>query len=138
MSRSTCDQRLVDSLRPKGVIARLLLLSPPPSSMDAPKTIDDWFSAKRFALLLVVLILAAFPSVIFGTQSFVHRDFGLWGYPVAHYHRECFWRGELPLWNPYNNCGLPFLAQWGTLVLYPLSLIYLLQPLPWGLNLFCL
>ena len=52
--------------------------------------------------------------------------------------RESFWRGEMPLWNPYNNCGLPFLAQWNTLALYPGSLFYLLLPLSWALGVFCL
>src|SRR4029079_1039928 len=46
--------------------------------------------------------------------------------------------GEIPFWNPFNNLGLPFLAQWNTLLLYPGSLIYLALPLPWSLNLFCL
>lgn len=73
-----------------------------------------------------------------GTNSLFYRDFGVWAYPNATYHRETFWRGELPLWNPYNNCGVPFLAQWNTLTLYPLSLVYLLLPMPWSLNLFCL
>ena len=63
---------------------------------------------------------------------------GQFGYPLAQFHREAFWRGEIPLWNPLNDCGLPFLAQWNTLVLYPGSLIYLLFPLPWSLNLFVL
>ena len=62
----------------------------------------------------------------------------MFSYPVAYFHRQCFWRGELPLWNPFNNCGLPFLAQWNTLTLYPLSLIYLLLPLTWSLSFFCL
>lgn len=92
----------------------------------------------RFLGLLGLLLVAAFPGVILGRESFFLRDFGLFGYPLAHYHRECFWRGELPLWNPLNNCGLPFLAQWNTLVLYPGSLIYLLVPLPASLNWFCL
>ncbi|MDW8310904.1 MAG: hypothetical protein RMK20_16150, partial [Verrucomicrobiales bacterium] len=52
--------------------------------------------------------------------------------------RECFWRGELPLWNPWNGCGVPFLAQWNTMPLYPPVLLYVLLPLTWGLNLFCL
>ncbi|MFM1770148.1 MAG: hypothetical protein RJA22_2677 [Verrucomicrobiota bacterium] len=99
---------------------------------------DAWFTPGRFAVVLALLVLAAFPGIALGLQTFVHRDFGLFGYPLAAYHRECFWRGELPLWNPYNNAGLPFLAQWNTLVLYPGSLLYLLGPLPWSLNLFCL
>jgi hypothetical protein len=42
------------------------------------------------------------------------------------------------VWNPYDCCGLPFLAQFNTLALYPLSLIYLLLPLTWSLPAFCL
>ncbi len=100
--------------------------------------VDAFFSARRFALLLGLLLTACFAPVVFGFQSFVFRDFGLFGYPLAHFHRESFWQGEIPLWNPLNNCGLPFAAQWNTMVFYPGSLIYLLLPLPWSLNLFCL
>jgi hypothetical protein len=42
------------------------------------------------------------------------------------------------LWNPLSFCGLPFLAQWNTLSLYPPSLIYLLLPLTWSVSFFCL
>jgi hypothetical protein len=69
---------------------------------------------------------------------FVMRDFGLFSYPLAYFQRNCFWRGELPFWNPYNNCGVPFLAQWNTMALYPPALIYLVLPLSWSLGFFCL
>jgi len=101
-------------------------------------TPDFELTPLRFALLLGLLIVAAYPQVVFGLQTFIFRDYGLFGYPIAFYHRECFWRGEIPLWNPLNNCGLPFLAQWNTMVLYPGSLFYLLLPLPWSLGVFCL
>jgi hypothetical protein len=84
------------------------------------------------------MIFAAFPQVVVGLHSFVYRDFGLFSYPLAHHYRESFWRGEIPLWNPYNNFGIPFLGQWGTMVLYPPSLIYLLLPMPWSLSFFSL
>jgi hypothetical protein len=99
---------------------------------------DDWLTPRRFAALLAVLIAAVYPEVLAGQATFFHRDFAIFGYPLAFYHRQCFWRGEIPLWNPLNDCGLPFLAQWNTLALYPLSLIYLLLPLSWSLGLFCL
>lgn len=99
---------------------------------------DAWFTPGRFATLLAGLIFVTYPRVVIGLESFFYRDFGLFGYPLACYHRECFWRGELPLWNLYNNCGLPFLAQWNSLTLYPLSLFYLLLPLPWSLSMFSL
>jgi len=98
----------------------------------------EWLTPRRFALILGVLIFATFPQVLLGMHSFAYRDYGLFGYPIAHYFRDSFWRGEIPLWNPYNEFGTPFLAQWGTMVLYPGSLIYLLLPLPWSLSLFCL
>lgn len=99
---------------------------------------EGWFTAGRFSLFLAVTIAALFPQVLLGRTSFIIRDFGLFSYPVAFFHRESFWRGQLPLWNPLNFCGTPFLAQWNTLVLYPPSLIYLLFPLTWSLPLFCL
>lgn len=98
----------------------------------------EWITPRRFGIALALIILAAFPEVILGMKTFGFRDFATFGYPVALYHKECFWRGEMPLWNPLNNFGMPFVAQWNTMTLYPLSLIYLLLPLPWSLNLFCL
>lgn len=101
-------------------------------------TLRRLLSPAGFAGILAGLITLSFADVLFFGRSFFFRDFGIFGYPLAYYHRESFWRGEIPLWNPLNNCGLPFLAQWNSLTLYPPSLIYLLLPLPWSLNLFCL
>jgi len=56
----------------------------------------DWLTPGRFALVLSLLIFAAFPQVLLGLQTFVVRDFGFFVYPLAHFQRECFWRGELP------------------------------------------
>ncbi|MGA3284290.1 MAG: hypothetical protein ABSD57_07520 [Verrucomicrobiota bacterium] len=98
----------------------------------------NWFTPLRFGILLALLIFAAFPQVLLGLQTFVVRDYGFFAYPLAHFQQECFRRGELPLWNPYNNCGVPFLAQWNTMPFYPPSLIYLLLPLTWSLSFFCL
>jgi hypothetical protein len=99
---------------------------------------DAWFTTGRFAAILAILIAAAFPDVLAGARTFVFRDFGLFSYPLAAYYRACFWEGELPGWNPLNNCGIPFLAQWCPMVFYPFSLIYLILPLSWSLGFFCL
>ena len=108
-------------------------------SAGAPGTAGaDWFSPRRFAWLLALLIFAAFPQVLLGLQTFVVRDYGFFAYPLAHFQREAFWHGEIPLWNPLNDCGIPFLAQWNTMPLYPPALIYLLLPLTWSLSFFCL
>src|SRR5437660_258352 len=102
---------------------------------------EDWaaaFTAGRLALLIALFLFAIYPEVILGTHSFFNNDFGLFTYPVAYYTHQSFWRGEVPLWNPLSNCGVPFLAQWNTTVCYPLSWFYILFPLPWSLNYFCL
>lgn len=92
----------------------------------------------RFGWLLAVLIIAAFPGLVFGTHSLFHRDFGALAYPTMVFQREALWAGTLPFWNPLSHCGVPFLAQWGTMVLYPGNLFWWLLPLPWSVNVFCL
>ena len=97
-----------------------------------------WFTPRRFAGMLALLIVCCFPSVLFGLGAFVYGDAAQFSYPLAFHYRECFWHGEIPLWNPLNSCGIPFLAQWNTLTLYPPSLFYLLFPMPWSFEVFCL
>ena len=101
-------------------------------------TSPEWFTPGRFLILLALLITASYPMVLLGLETFYYRDYGVLAYPTIFYHRESFWRAEVPLWNPLSHCGVPFLAQWGTMVLYPLSLIYCVLPLPWSLGVFCL
>jgi O-antigen/teichoic acid export membrane protein len=43
--------------------------------------------------------------------------------------RESIARGEIPLWNPYQFSGIPFLAAGQQSALYPFSLIYYVMPL---------
>jgi hypothetical protein len=97
-----------------------------------------FFTPVRFGIFLALLVFASFPQVILGLETFVARDFGFFAYPLAHFQQQCFQRGELPFWNPYNNCGVPFLAQWNTMPLYPPALFYLLLPLKWSLGMFSL
>lgn len=115
------------------------MLAPLPLDNNTVIASDDaWLKPRRFAALLAFFTFAAFPQVWLGLQTFVYRDFGLFSYPLAFHFRESFWRGELPLWNPLSNCGIPFLAQWNTQVLYPPALFYLIFPLSWSLGVFCL
>ena len=96
----------------------------------------DWFTPWRFALFLALLVIATFPEVVAGLETFVARDYGFFAYPNAYFQQQCYRGAELPLWNPYNNCGIPFLAQWNTMPLYPPTLFYLLLPLRWSLGVF--
>ncbi len=107
-------------------------------SAVAEKSTVEWLNTKWFAALLGLVIVASFPAVVVGFQAFAYGDAGQFAYPVAFYDRACFWRGEFPFWNPLNSCGIPFMAQWNTMTLYPLSLFYLLLPVPWSFDFFCL
>src|SRR5688500_13959090 len=89
----------------------------------------ELFTLRNFGIFLAAILAIWHWRVLFGGESFIYRDFGYFGYPLAFHHREAFWAGEIPLWNPLSHCGMPFLAQWNTMVLYPGSLIYLLLPL---------
>lgn len=94
-------------------------------------------STGPFCALLGFLLFVTFPKVLLGLEAFSYIDSGLFAYPVAFYHRESFWHREFPLWNPLSECGIPFMAQWNTMTLYPPSLVYLLLPVPWSFGLFC-
>src|SRR5690348_17296230 len=97
-----------------------------------------WFRPRRFGILLALMVIATYPQVILGLQTFVARDYGFFAYPLALFQKDLFWNDNIPFWDPFNNCGVPFLAQWNTMPLYPPSLIYLLLPLTWSLSFFCL
>jgi len=96
--------------------------------------VSGWFTPSRFFLTISICLFTAFPEVITGVATFVFRDYGIFSYPNAYYLRQSFWKGEIPFWNPLSSCGIPFLAQWNTQVLYPFSFFYLIFPLEWSLT----
>src|SRR5512140_2234049 len=62
------------------------------------------------------------PNVI-NQQSLVEGDFSGQFVAFAQYQATRFAQGEVPLWNPYNNGGHPFLADTQSAVFYPPRLI---------------
>ena len=133
---ATCDYGLgLESF--SGIFPPMLFPTKQGAKVEAVSD-DAWLKPRWFATLLAGLMLVSYPQIFLGFQTFVYRDFGIFSYPIAYHFRESFWRGEIPLWNPLNNCGVPFLAQWNTQVLYPPALFYLLFPLSWSLGVFCL
>ncbi|KAF0178141.1 MAG: hypothetical protein FD161_2078 [Limisphaerales bacterium] len=114
------------------------LTSPDPRPETPDPTLADWFTPLRFAAFLLLAFIFAFPGIWMGTETFFRSDYGVMAYPATHYLRESIRAGELPLWNPLSNCGAPFLAQWGTMCLYPGSLFFVALPMPWALGVFCL
>lgn len=47
-------------------------------------------------------------------------------YPWRVFYTRSMHEGHIPLWNPHQFCGTPFLANGQSAVLYPLNLIFLL------------
>lgn len=92
----------------------------------------------RAALVIAAVVIAAWPTLAFGLEVVVERDFGAQSYPIAHYLRSRLLAGGLPHWNPLSSSGIPFLAQGSTLALYPGSLVYVALPMPWSLHAFVL
>lgn len=90
----------------------------------------------KFSAVLALAVLGAFSSVIRGETMFCFRDFAGFGLPIADYLHSCIWSGDFPFWNPFNHCGVPFLAQWNTQVLYPPAYFYVIFPVSWALPLF--
>jgi hypothetical protein len=104
------------------------------ADFPAAENLEAAFTPGRFACLLLLLIAASFPALVTGSGTFFCRDFGLFTYPVTHWQQASWLRGEVPLWDPLNCCGIPFLAQWNTAVLYPPAWLCLMFPLSWSLG----
>lgn len=83
-------------------------------------------------LVLAAVLLAIFPKIALGLTTFFFHDAGSLGYPGAFYFQRSLLHGELPLWNSYSHCGVPFLAQMGQW--YPANFLCALLPMPWSLN----
>ncbi len=82
--------------------------------------------------LLSVLLLIALCGLFYwrlltpnplNQQSLVEGDFSGQFVAFAHYQAVRLAQGEVPLWNPYNNGGHPFLADTQSAVFYPPRLI---------------
>ena len=67
-----------------------------------------------------------FGPVLFTDRSFAMRDAAHFYYPLFEWCCREWAAGRVPLWNPYENCGLPVLADASSSVFYPGKLLFLL------------
>ncbi len=67
-------------------------------------------------------IALAFGGVLTGRDC-LWGDFASFYLPAHHYAAERLWTGALPLWNPYVEAGMPFLAEADHGTLYPPALV---------------
>jgi len=77
-------------------------------------------------VLLLLGTLALFFDVIFRGRVFFYGDLALYFLPELAFLRDELLAGRIPLWNPYVNCGQPFVGNPQTWLLYPSTLLLLL------------
>ena len=53
--------------------------------------------------------------------------------PMLHFDRQILKNGKIPLWNPYQGCGVPHIANMQSAFFYPLNIFVYLLNWKWGL-----
>ena len=86
--------------------------------------------------IFVLVAVCFFHEVVFSGKAFSARDHYLFFMPRRFFALQTLLDGSLPLWNPLNACGVPFLANVQSSVFYPLSALIYLLPFPAGYNAF--
>jgi hypothetical protein len=88
-----------------------------------------WALALAVALPIAVL----FGPALISDRSFAMRDAAHFYYPLFEWCARQWGTGRVPLWNPYENCGLAVLADASSSIFYPGKLLFLL-PLDFALR----
>ncbi|MFQ3535863.1 MAG: YfhO family protein [Aggregatilineales bacterium] len=91
--------------------------------MDSRRWSSDLLSIALLAALCWLFYWRILTPNPLDQLSFAEGDFSGQFVAFAHYQAQRLGRGEVPLWNPYNLGGHPFLADTQSAVFYPLRLL---------------
>ena len=85
-------------------------------------------STSRLVVLVSIagLFVWLFADALFGSGMFVFRDAAHFYYPLFQFIADEWAEGRLPLWNPYENLGMPLAGNPAASVFYPGKLIFAL------------
>lgn len=96
--------------------------------------------APRRRLMFVVVLAAicgpflwCFGPALFSGHSFAFRDAAHFYYPLFDWINRQWASGQVPLWNPQENCGMPVLSDGTSSIFYPGKLLFAL-PLGYAWN----
>lgn len=93
----------------------------------APKRSVGWVREQGFiATVLGALFVWVFAEALLGSGVFIYRDAAHFYYPLFEFVRDEWRAGRPPLWNPYENLGVPLAANATSSVFYPGTLLFLL------------
>jgi len=105
------------------------------SPLMSRRSIDAIALVALVTLVLVVWGVDLFASALKPLDfTLENADFYLQIYPMEYRAAAVIRSGALPLWNPYQFAGQPFLATGIYGVLYPLNVVYLLFPTAWAIE----
>ncbi|MBC7814567.1 MAG: hypothetical protein H7175_25655, partial [Burkholderiales bacterium] len=79
----------------------------------------DFRAVVALVALWLLFFWRLFTPIVGDQASLTKGDFSGQFVAFAGYQYQRFTEGEVPLWNPYNNGGLPFIADTQAAVFYP-------------------
>lgn len=79
----------------------------------------DFLAVAALVLLWLLFFWRLFTPIASDQASLTQGDFSGQFVAFGAYQYQRLTRGEIPLWNPYNNGGLPFIADTQAAVFYP-------------------
>ncbi|RUL88247.1 YfhO family protein [Tautonia sociabilis] len=85
---------------------------------------------------LAALCLVCFGDAMFRGGQFAYRDAGHFYYPLNKVVQDEWAAGRVPLWNPWENGGMPLLGQATSAALYPGKLLFVGVPYEWGARIY--
>src|SRR5688572_11851712 len=77
-------------------------------------------------LTALAAILLLFGPALFADRSLAMRDAAHFYHPLFEWCTREWAAGRVPLWNPYENCGVPVLADASSSLFYPGKLLFIL------------
>jgi len=80
---------------------------------------NDFLAIIALVILWLVFFWRLFTPIAEDQASLKNGDFSGQFVAFAGYQYERMLQGDIPLWNPYNNSGLPFIADTQAAVFYP-------------------
>jgi hypothetical protein len=84
----------------------------------------------------LILMVVCFHAVLFGGEQFAYRDAGHFYYPLYLRIQQEWAAGRWPLWDPWQNAGMPLLGMPMSAVFYPGKLLYAIFAYPWATRLY--
>ncbi len=75
---------------------------------------------------VAILLLVFFAPALGGGYGFVFRDAAHFYRPMFEFIRDEWFAGRVPLWNPYENIGMPLVGENTSSIFYPGKLIFAL------------